>query len=221
VITDYKWDFGMGSTPSSAIGEGPHTVVYAMNSNPVASLKVSNILGTDSASMAVTFDSIPTAGFTFTTIATQTIQFTDQSSSNSKSWLWSFGDGNTSTVQNPTHVYQNGGDYDVTLYAINDCGQDSLLVNLYVTGLGVDENRTIDDLLVYPNPVDDVLIIERDARNSGFIQIDLWDAMGRELQTHDWNRGSQIRIDMSRYSPGVYIVKINQGVSKSVRIIKN
>jgi PKD repeat protein len=36
-------------------------------------------------------------------------------------WLWDFGDGNTSTEENPTHIYQDAGDYDVTL-TITDIG---------------------------------------------------------------------------------------------------
>jgi len=42
------------------------------------------------------------------------IVFTDLSSGAS-SWLWNFGDGATSTAQNPSHQYQAPGSYDVTL----------------------------------------------------------------------------------------------------------
>ncbi len=46
-----------------------------------------------------------------------TVNFTDQSSANSAitGWQWSFGDGGTSTVRNPTHVYTTTGRFDVTL----------------------------------------------------------------------------------------------------------
>lgn len=45
------------------------------------------------------------------------VSFTDLSSGSPTSWLWNFGDGHTSTNQNPFHVYQNPGWYDVTLTA--------------------------------------------------------------------------------------------------------
>jgi PKD repeat protein len=44
-----------------------------------------------------------------------TVEFTDRSSGSPTSWLWDFGDGDTSTEQNPTHVYQDLGTYDVSL----------------------------------------------------------------------------------------------------------
>jgi len=43
-------------------------------------------------------------------------------SSNATSYSWSFGDGNSSTEENPTHVYAEAGNYDVTLTASNAAG---------------------------------------------------------------------------------------------------
>ena len=48
-------------------------------------------------------------------------KFTDQTTSVStlKSWLWNFGDNQTSTLQNPTHKYLNPGDYNVSLTVLD------------------------------------------------------------------------------------------------------
>ncbi len=43
------------------------------------------------------------------------VRFTDESTGPVESWLWDFGDGRTSSQQNPTHVYPNPGTYDVSL----------------------------------------------------------------------------------------------------------
>lgn len=43
------------------------------------------------------------------------VQFTDKSTGTPKSWKWNFGDGTTSTLQNPTHTYSKAGTYTVTL----------------------------------------------------------------------------------------------------------
>jgi len=44
-----------------------------------------------------------------------TVQFTDITSNDPTSWLWSFGDQATSRDQNPTHTYTSDGTYSVTL----------------------------------------------------------------------------------------------------------
>lgn len=67
----------------------------------------------------------PTAAFTSNVtnaIEGDTIQFTDQSTNSPTSWLWTFGDGTTSTVQNPSHVYADKGTYTVALNASNKFG---------------------------------------------------------------------------------------------------
>ncbi|HON81316.1 MAG TPA: PKD domain-containing protein [Methanoregulaceae archaeon] len=59
-----------------------------------------------------------TADFTASPLsgnAPLTVQFTDLSSGNPAGWTWLFGDGATSSGQNPVHVYQNPGVYTVTL----------------------------------------------------------------------------------------------------------
>ena len=43
------------------------------------------------------------------------IIFSDASTGNPNSWVWNFGDGNSSTLQNPTHTYSNPGTYNVSL----------------------------------------------------------------------------------------------------------
>jgi len=50
------------------------------------------------------------------------VTFTDTSTNNPTSWLWDFGDGGTSTDQNPTYTYYNIGSYNVTLIASNRYG---------------------------------------------------------------------------------------------------
>jgi len=48
-------------------------------------------------------------------VAPLTVRFTDTSTENPSSWLWTFDDGATSTDQNPTHTYTSPGNHTVTL----------------------------------------------------------------------------------------------------------
>ena len=60
------------------------------------------------------------------------VQFTDQSSNAPTSWLWNFGDGSTSTQQNPSHIYSTAGVFNVTLTATNSFGNHVVTRNGYV-----------------------------------------------------------------------------------------
>lgn len=72
--------------------------------------------------------------------------FVDLSTNSPTSWLWNFGDGGTSTAQNPMHTYAANGVYDVTLTATNIVGDDmytevaSVTVELMVNPTTTDDN---------------------------------------------------------------------------------
>ncbi|AKB31855.1 cell surface protein [Methanosarcina siciliae HI350] len=61
-----------------------------------------------------------------------TVQFNDTSTGNVTSWLWDFGDGNTSTTQNPSHEYTDSGTYSITLNASNVYGYSAVTWNDYI-----------------------------------------------------------------------------------------
>jgi PKD repeat protein len=58
-------------------------------------------------------------------LAGETVQYTDQSTGSPTSWNWTFGDGGMSTGQNPSHVYQSAGSYQVVLSVSNSSGSTS------------------------------------------------------------------------------------------------
>lgn len=81
----------------------------------------------DTAFVTVTVHNIPNANFTFNnnnSCAGTTISFNNTSTgtSGATTYAWNFGDGQTSTLQNPTHVYAAGGTYNVTLTTTNFAG---------------------------------------------------------------------------------------------------
>jgi uncharacterized protein (TIGR02145 family) len=78
----------------------------------------------------------PVAEFTAsqTIVSTgQSVQFTDQSTYSPTSWSWNFGDGNTSTLQNPSHTYSTPGTYTVSLTVTNSFGSDTKSKSNYIT----------------------------------------------------------------------------------------
>jgi PKD repeat protein len=63
---------------------------------------------------------------------TLTVNFTDLSTNTPTSWAWTFGDGQTSTDQNPEHTYGGSGVYTVTLNVENADGNDDMTMVNYI-----------------------------------------------------------------------------------------
>ena len=66
-------------------------------------------------------------------VAPALIDFTDCSSGGPTAWSWTFGDGGSSTVQNPSHTYSSTGLYTVSLKATNSAGNNTSTVSNFVT----------------------------------------------------------------------------------------
>jgi PKD repeat protein len=72
------------------------------------------------------FNANPTSGY-----VPLTVQFIDVSQ-NAESRTWDFGDGTSSTEQNPTHIYSEAGNYTIKLTVSNTNGTDSKLATIMV-----------------------------------------------------------------------------------------
>ena len=108
------------TSANSFVSVGTVTVTLTIE-NPALSC-------TNSATTTVTISG-PTADFSSDFVAASapplTVTFTDSSVPQNEaivSWQWDFGDGNTSTEQNPTHVYEDAGTYTVTLVVTDSNG---------------------------------------------------------------------------------------------------
>jgi len=89
--------------------------------------ETTNCLGVCTPPVA-TFNATPTSG-----CAPLTVNFADQSAGNITGWSWTFGDGGTSTLQNPSHQYTSAGSYSVTLNVTTACGSDTETKTNYIT----------------------------------------------------------------------------------------
>ncbi len=74
------------------------------------------------------FSGLPVTGDALLTVA-----FTDTSANTPTFWSWTFGDGGTSSLQNPSHTYENPGVYTVSLIAANAGGLNEIIKNGYIT----------------------------------------------------------------------------------------
>lgn len=123
--TSYSWDFGDNGTSTAPSPQHTYSAggVYTVN------LTATGAGGTDNISKTVNIQNPigPTADFTFSAGGCQApcvVIFTD-ASTGATSWNWDFGDGQTSTTQNPTHTYTSGGSFNVQLTVSGPTGSNS------------------------------------------------------------------------------------------------
>ena len=117
-VTRWRWAFGDGQTDT--VRNPTHT--YTTAGTFTATLYIYTDKGciSDTATKTTIVNRLPQADFNFTnpTCATRSINFTDISvpfAGNVTKWNWVFGDGGTSTQQNPQHTYAVAGTFNVQL----------------------------------------------------------------------------------------------------------
>ncbi|MDD5023846.1 MAG: PKD domain-containing protein, partial [Methanoregula sp.] len=134
-VTSRAWDFGDGaiSTEQNPV----HT--YTTAGNYTVALNVTNNVGSNTLTrpeyISITTRLIPIVSFTANASAGSdplVVQFTDTSLYVPTNWAWDFGDGTTSTEQNPVHTYSIGT-YSINLTATNGDGSNSTTKTDYIT----------------------------------------------------------------------------------------
>lgn len=123
--TSWLWNFGDGTT--STLENPSH--IYHMPGTYTVTLISYSAAGCADTMIKVDYIVIPGTYTSFTlgsqiNCANTLVQFLDQSV-NATSWFWNFGDGYTSTLQNPTHLYGDTGSFIVTLIASDSTGCSS------------------------------------------------------------------------------------------------
>ena len=143
--TSWLWDFGDGNT---SISNNPnHT--YLSGGTYTVKLTATNAAGSNQIIRTnyITAFQTPVANFTSNTASGPvplSVNFTDTSTNNPTSWLWDFGDSNTSTSRNPSHTYTSAGTYTVKLTATNIAGSNQIIKTNYIATAPVANFFTTD-----------------------------------------------------------------------------
>ena len=143
------------------------------------------------------------------------LTFTDESSPTPVSWLWDFGDGTTSTVQNPTYTYGQASTFTVVLTVTNANGSSySVSGNIVVATSGV-TNGSVSGNTFAPEPaftaaIDYLAVAFTDTSTTSFPPITawLWDF------GDDWTSGVQ-NPTHTYHLPGTYTVLLTASDSYS------
>ncbi len=154
------------------------------------------------------------------------VDFTDNSQ-NATSWFWDFGDGNTSTLQNPTHIYLQPGNYEVHLQVngSDNCSdaftQTVSVINFPVSTNGI--NNLATSINVFPNPTFDIINIEMSLEKNTEVQYQLFNAVGKlVLNTSKQENGNaRTSLNISNFPTGIYFLQIHiDGKTTSKKVVK-
>lgn len=143
--TAWAWDFGDGTTSTS---QNP-SHIYTSGGTYSARLTTTSAFGTSTyiksinvRDVAVTLAPFPVAAFTASAqivLTSQVINFTDTSTGATPiTWAWTFGDGTTSTSQNPNKSYGSEGVYTVSLTITDNSGFTSTATKVIIVTADVD-----------------------------------------------------------------------------------
>jgi PKD repeat protein len=155
----------------------------------------------------------PQAGFSWSEFM-MTVTFTNFSSGGG-SYLWDFGDGNSSNDVNPAHTYSSTGDYTVILTQTNDCGVDTFAGTLQVTD--IEQYSSGNSIQCFPNPFNDNLTIKADVV---IRSAELYSLQGRMLIRNEFNQREGM-LNTAALPSGAYILRlISEGTAETRLIMK-
>lgn len=204
--TSWEWNFGDGAVPATAATQGPHTVEYSTAGAKTVSLTINgSLMETKEAYVDVLAE--PMADFIFSG-TDLTVDFLNNSTG-ATSYTWDFGDANSSTEANPVHTYSTAGAYLVSLIANNTNCDDTIVKEVMVPLVGLEENNLDEFVRVYPNPNDGSFSLE--IKNYKEVnRIRLLDATGQLVKNVLSASPQQARlsIDLGDIKSGIYFLEI-------------
>lgn len=134
------------------------------------------------------------------------------------SWQWDFGNGETSTEENPETLYETGENYTVTLIVSNGICNDTSVVFIENAGVGIADAELQNNFILYPNPVNNslhVIFNDKLLQTSDFCILNIF---GQSLASGNL---SSTEINVIQLPAGIYkIVIYTENEAYSASFIK-
>jgi hypothetical protein len=161
----------------------------------------------------------PEAAFIYSQIDNYTVDFYNNST-NATSYQWQFPNG-ISFDANTSYDFVSDGIYQIQLIASNDCGSDSVLVDVVVDKLSTVNEYGHLQAKIFPNPTNDkiTIFLNKPANN---IAIEVYDMYGKLLIAEANKSGKQFDLNTSAFASGTYCIKlITANTQSRAMFIKN
>ncbi len=130
------------------------------------------------------------------------VDFTS-TSTNDVTYEWSFGDGNSSTLENPSHTYSGSNNtyiVELIIYSTDSCFSDTIIKTINIATTGIKDMNNKNNLTIYPNPAKDFIEVKTDLK---YNSISIIDVTGKTVQQIN----SETKIDVSHLTTGIYFIK--------------
>ena len=154
-----------------------------------------------------------------TSVTGPTVQFTNSSVGNIVSYQWNFGNGETSTEQNPTITYSNIGSYTVVLTVTSSNGCQSVSAKIItVTTLGVGEVE-LETINIYYSGQELVIKFQSSPSNA---RIKIYDPIGKLLLNTNFNSSKIFTTQLENTASEFILVNVNdneQSYSKKIVLL--
>jgi PKD repeat protein len=209
------WTMPNGN-PSTSNEINPIVVYNATGSYDIT-LMVSNIYGTSTETFAgaITVIDLPTASFDGTQDES-TVNFMS-TSIGASTYSWDFGDGNTSTEENPIHTYGSNGTYEVILTVSNQCGEVETTTTFIINVNAVTE-ADFGNMKVYPNPASDYITISLENTLGDDIKLSIIDVQGKIVRSELINTENHT-INTSDLVNGTYMLRLSSNEASFLKKI--
>ncbi len=152
----------------------------------------------------------PMASFSISQPGVYDVNFSN-TSLHADSYSWYFGDGNSSSLANPSHIYADTGSYQVLLVAQACSRSDSMILNLQIVDPTGISQQTRPSCLLYPNPVGNTLNLESTLFEQAGTYIQILNAQGQVLLQEQAKFGLKQQISTAVLPKGLYHVQVIQG----------
>jgi hypothetical protein len=127
-----------------------------------------------------------------------------------ESWLWDFGDGTTSTDQDPSHYFVVSGTYTVSLTVSNACGSSTITQSIDVVANALPSAANLPTLSVHPTPSQGRVRLSGESPQSGVLEVQIQDLEGKTRWSGQapLSAGAfRVPLDLEFLPAGVYLVE--------------